>query len=80
MKQLTSYNVRIHAKLFVCVLCAFRKYFPLKILELRAVLSPVEKSGCSIAVSFYDVVVSLCSSTQQSKLHAGLMRCCGNFW
>ena len=33
--------------------------------KLRAVLGPVEESGCTIAVSFCDVAVSLCTSTPQ---------------
>ena len=48
--------------------------------ELYAVLGPVEESGCSIAQSFYDVAVSLRSSTQRTQLHAGLKRCCRNLW
>ena len=69
LKQLTSYDLHMIRTLRVS------KVFPLKILELRTVLSPVEESGCSIALSCYDVAVSLFSSTQRTELHAGLMRC-----
>ena len=48
--------------------------------KLRTVLGPLEESGCSIVLSFYDVAVSLCSTTRQTKPNAGLMRCCENFW
>ena len=79
------YIIFLHARLFVCVFCAFLKYFLSSILtaklpavmtrdnwhKLHAVLGPVEDSGCSIAVSFCGVTVSLCSTTQQTNNISG---------